>query len=140
MLVSHYTRINCPHLGFVGKYTAFAQRLVGTNLSKSVPATPRRLRSRTKRRDKWYVMNPLSFTSPLIQRVTNCWHYSTGYLAVITGVQLTACSVQIKDIQIQVSAETRQPVSNPSRPETAAWTYYTPPQDLTISDSRLQAV
>lgn len=60
--------------------------------------------------------------------------------AVITGVQLTACTVQIKDIQIELSAATREPVTRPARPAAAAWADYAPPPTLDISDARLQAV
>lgn len=59
----------------------------------------------------------------------------------VSAVQFTACSVQIKDTHIQVSAETRQPVTSPTRPDTVLWTNYTPPQDpVIITDPRLVAV
>lgn len=60
--------------------------------------------------------------------------------AIITGVQLVAYSVSIKDIKINISAEMQRPYSVPLSPVNIQWTNWTWPQDLTLYDPRLLSV
>ncbi|GJE99694.1 hypothetical protein PsYK624_159650 [Phanerochaete sordida] len=61
------------------------------------------------------------------------------YTAMMTAVQMVACSVDIHDIQINVSAATLQPLESPPVPTEATWTSFAWPGDLTRTDSRLLA-
>lgn len=64
-----------------------------------------------------------------------------GVVTLLTSVQLLACSVEIHDTQIEVSAETREPVVSPSRIKEAYWTDWTWPDIFSsMPEARLRAV
>ena len=61
-------------------------------------------------------------------------------LVILSSIQLVACSVEIKDIKIDISAETRQPISSPPATGAVSWKDWTWPEDLVVDDPRLIAV
>ncbi|KIP03450.1 hypothetical protein PHLGIDRAFT_238213 [Phlebiopsis gigantea 11061_1 CR5-6] len=64
--------------------------------------------------------------------------YSSSHpWAIIPAVQLVACTVSVLDVYIDVSAETRLPVSYPSPPATAEWKNWTwASNDSTVFDQK----
>lgn len=54
--------------------------------------------------------------------------------AMMTGVQLLACDVQVQSIIVEVAVNTREPVSNYASQTEILWKNWTWPADLSLTD------
>ncbi|GJE98956.1 hypothetical protein PsYK624_151940 [Phanerochaete sordida] len=80
-----------------------------------------------------------SWQAGVLQPIIDSEDHQSPLTVLMTSVQMVACVVDIRDMQINVSATSLQPINPPPAPTEASWETFSWPQNLAVGDPRLLA-